>query len=104
MKTLFLASTQDSRRTRRFRRKLILYWLLFFLVAGLVFVLALLNWRRSSQLALVPTAPKVNIHESLLARHEDVGQVPVVRDGQILGLIGRDYLPRVIRAHPEFRT
>ncbi len=34
----------------------------------------------------------------------DVGQVPVVRDGQLLGLIGRDHLLRVIRAHLEFRA
>jgi Zn-dependent protease len=34
----------------------------------------------------------------------DVGQAPVVRDGQLLGLIGRDHLLRVIRARLEFRT
>jgi Zn-dependent protease len=39
-----------------------------------------------------------------LMDESDVGQAPVVRDGQLLGLIGRDHLLRVMRTRLEFRT
>jgi Zn-dependent protease len=56
-----------------------------------------------AQLRWVP--PDAEVSDVLTLMDEgDVGQVPVVRDGQILGLIGRDHLLRVIRAHLELRA
>lgn len=50
-------------------------------------------------------SPDAEVREVLALMDEGgVGQVPVVRDGQLLGLIGRDHLLRVIRAHLEFRV
>ena len=69
-------------------------------------------WTHTSvRQAMVPlarlrwVAPDAEVGEVLALMDEgDVGQVPVVRDGQLLGLIGRDHLLRVIRAHLEFRA
>jgi CBS domain-containing protein len=50
-------------------------------------------------------APDAEVTEVLALMDEgDVGQVPVVHNGQLLGLIGRDHLLRVIRAQLEFRA
>jgi Zn-dependent protease len=50
-------------------------------------------------------APEAEVDEVLALMDDgDVGQVPVVRDGQLLGLIGRDHLLRVIRARLELRA
>ncbi len=55
------------------------------------------------QLRWVP--PDAEVSDVLALMDEgDVGQVPVVRDGQIPRLIGRDHLLRVIRTHLEFRA
>ena len=70
------------------------------------------DWPHTSvREAMVPlarlrwVAPEAEVGEVLALMDEgDVGQVPVVRDGQLLGLIGRDHLLRVIRAHLEFRA
>jgi len=70
------------------------------------------DWPHTSvRQAMVPlarlhwVAPDAEVSEVLALMDDgDVGQVPVVRDGQLLGLIGRDHLLRVIRAHLEFRA
>jgi CBS domain-containing protein len=70
------------------------------------------DWSRTSvQQVMIPlarlrwVAPDADVGEVLTLMDDgDVGQVPVVRDGQLLGLIGRDHLLRVIRAHLEFRA
>jgi len=70
------------------------------------------DWPHTSvRQAMVPlarlcwVAPDVEVSDVLALMDEgDIGQVPVVRDGQLLGLIGRDHLLRVIRAHLEFRA
>jgi CBS domain-containing protein len=50
-------------------------------------------------------SPEAEVREILALMDEgDIGQVPVVRNGQLLGLIGRDHLLRVIRTHLEFRA
>lgn len=61
--------------------------------------------------AMVPVAklhsvsPDAEVREVLTLMDDgDVGQVPVVRNGQLLGLIGRDHLLRIIRMHLEFRA
>jgi Zn-dependent protease len=70
------------------------------------------DWPHTSvRQAMVPVArlqrvaPDAEVSEVLALMDDgDIGQVPVVRDGQLLGLIGRDHLLRVIRAHLEFRA
>lgn len=49
-------------------------------------------------------SPDAEVREILTLMDDgDVGQVPVVHNGQLLGLIGRDHLLRVIRARLEFQ-
>lgn len=49
--------------------------------------------------------PDAEVREVLTLMDDgDVGQVSVVHNGQLLGLIGRDHLLRVIRARFEFRA
>jgi Zn-dependent protease len=70
------------------------------------------DWPHTSvRQAMIPVAqlrwvaPEAEVGEVLALMDDgDVGQVPVVRDGHLLGLIGRDHLLRVIRAHLEFRA
>jgi hypothetical protein len=47
------SSLRSGSRLRLLRRRFVLLWLLFFLVAGLIFFLTLLNWRRFVQPARV---------------------------------------------------
>ncbi|MGE0826640.1 MAG: site-2 protease family protein [Candidatus Binatia bacterium] len=48
--------------------------------------------------------PEAPLNEVLTVMDEaDLGQVPVVRNGKLLGLIGRDHLLRIIRTRIEFR-
>lgn len=50
-------------------------------------------------------SPDTEVGEVLTLMDEgDVGQVPVITDGRLLGLIGRDHLLRVIRTHLEFHA
>ena len=49
-----------------------------------------------------PDAPLLKV--LTLMDEGNVGQAPVVLNGQLLGLIGRDHLLRVIRTRLEFRT
>ena len=70
------------------------------------------DWPHTSvRQAMVPVAqlhwvaPDAEVTEVLaLMDNGDIGQVPVVRDGQLLGLIGRDHLLQVIHAQLEFRA
>jgi predicted transcriptional regulator len=70
------------------------------------------DWPHTSvRQAMVPVArlqrvaPDAEVSEVLALMDDgDIGQVPVVRDGQLLGLIGRDHLLRIIRAQLEFRA
>ena len=49
-------------------------------------------------------SPEAEVSEALtLMDEEDIGQVPVLKEGQLLGVIGRDHLLRILRAHLEFR-
>jgi len=57
-------SSISIRRLRRLRRRFVLLWLLFFVVAGLIFFLTLLNWRRSlppAQVALALSYRQINV-------------------------------------------